>query len=391
MAGFYFIQMAQSRIEKDILGPLLNKLLSEDNLEIRELGDLRDRVRQARELEAQQAVTLAIEENNEQVAHDIRSPISAINELLSRTHIADAELKNALSKAVARANSIANHLLTGDRMPERSSGEFVFDFSAMIQDIAAEKKPLFVDGEINIVAPKHLYAASPLSSSSLARVLSNIIDNAMLACDQKKCVEVSILRNEASVSIQVLDAGKGIPDEIIGRLGQKGVSHRESSQPKGSGRGVYSAKKILGDVGGGLDFETSTEIGTKVTITIPTASVKSAEQPDFVLVDNEEMIRVSWQLSAKSHGKVCRAFSSMEDFLKSAHMISKTTPVFLDSDLGGGQKGQDYAPLLREMGFQKIILATAYEKLHGSSLPFIDRVVSKRYQFNEHSLGEPAS
>jgi hypothetical protein len=105
MAGFYFIQLAQSRIEKDILGPLLNKLLSDDNLEIVELRDLRARVRQAQELEAQKAVTLAIQENNEQVAHDIRSPVTSINELLNQADIKNTELKLALGKAIQRANS----------------------------------------------------------------------------------------------------------------------------------------------------------------------------------------------------------------------------------------------------------------------------------------------
>jgi len=48
VAGFYFIQLAQSRIEKDILGPLLSKLLSDEPLEISELNDLRNEVRHAR-------------------------------------------------------------------------------------------------------------------------------------------------------------------------------------------------------------------------------------------------------------------------------------------------------------------------------------------------------
>ena len=74
-AGFYFIQIVQNRIEKDILAPLLNKLLSDEKLEINELTDLRTRIIHAQELEAQKAVTLAIQENNKQVPHDVRSPV----------------------------------------------------------------------------------------------------------------------------------------------------------------------------------------------------------------------------------------------------------------------------------------------------------------------------
>ena len=59
ISGFYFIRIAQSRIEKDILGPLLSKLLSDEKIEIAELNDLRDGVKRAQEFEAQKAVTLA--------------------------------------------------------------------------------------------------------------------------------------------------------------------------------------------------------------------------------------------------------------------------------------------------------------------------------------------
>ncbi|MGZ3745655.1 MAG: hypothetical protein ACXVBQ_17455, partial [Pseudobdellovibrionaceae bacterium] len=63
--------------------PLLNKLLSDEKLGIEELNDLRNRFKMAQELEAQKAVTLAVQENNQQVAHDIRSPVASINELLT--------------------------------------------------------------------------------------------------------------------------------------------------------------------------------------------------------------------------------------------------------------------------------------------------------------------
>lgn len=82
---------------------------------------------------------------------------------------------------------------------------------------------------------------------------------------------------------------------------------------------------------------------------------------------------------AERDQKICRTFSSMDDFLVAAHLISKATPIYLDSDQGDGERGQDYAPLIREMGFERIVLATAFADLHGTSLPGIDEVTGKQY------------
>ncbi len=380
LAGFYFIQVAQTRIEKDILGPLLNKLLSDEKFEIFELHDLQGRVRQAKDLEAQKAVTLAIQDNNEQVAHDIRSPISSISELLSYVDVQDAELKTALNKAIERANTVAKYLLTGENdVVAPGKSEFVYDFAEVVNDISTEKRPLFQAGEIEVSMPKHLYAASPLASGSLARVLSNIIDNAMLACDQTKKVQIFLTRNTESILIRVTDSGRGIPNEIANKIGQKGVSFRRNSSALGTGRGVYSAKKTLGEIGGALEFASTSEAGTTVVITVPINAVDEAGPVDFVLVDNEPMVRMSWALMAERDQKSCRTFSTMDAFLATADFIPRATPIYLDSDLGGGVRGQDYAPLLREMGFQRIVLATAFADLHGTSVPGIDEVTDKRY------------
>ena len=145
--GFYFIQTAQNRIKKDLFDPLLNKLLGTDHLEIKELMDLRETIQEAKVLEAQKAVTLAIQENNQQVAHDIRSPIDSINALLKMIEIKDSDLKAAFEKAVHRANSVANFLLKSERKSTPVENA-AFDLASVIQDIAIEKRPLFTDGEI---------------------------------------------------------------------------------------------------------------------------------------------------------------------------------------------------------------------------------------------------
>ena len=385
-SGFYFIQIAQRRIEKDIFGPLFNKLLSDDKLEIRELNDLRERVIHAKELEAQKAVTLAIQENNRQVAHDIRSPVDSIKELLKQIEIQDPKINNALDIAIMRANSIANSLLSSEVQSDSFEKAPTYDVSDILRNIAAEKMPLFGGGHIEVTAPKHQYVTTALSSNSLARVLSNIVDNAMLACEQAKSIKISCHREADAISIVVCDTGRGIQPENLDRIGEKGFSVRDKTQTRGIGRGVYSAKNTIEKIGGFIDFESTVGVGTKVTMKIPVNPFNPVGDVDLILVDNEKIVRLMWEIGASNSGLKCKIFSSIDELLVVSDSISKTTPIFLDSNLDGSIKGEDFAPILRGMGFQRILLATSYAHLHGTAVRHIDAVVGKSFDTALKSL-----
>ncbi len=388
--GFYFIQTAQNRIKKDLFDPLLNKLLGNDHLEIKELMDLRETIQEAKVLEAQKAVTLAIQENNQQVAHDIRSPIDSINALLKMVEIKDKNLKAAFEKAVHRANSVANFLLKTERKSTPVENA-AFDLASVIQDIAIEKRPLFTDGEILVHSSKYFYIQSPLSSDSISRILSNIVDNAIQACDHDRRIKIKISCSDGFAEIAVQDSGRGISEEVLNRLGEKGFSQRPSDQPAGTGRGVYSAKKALEEVGGSIQFSSLAGLGTTVLLKVPATAIEASEKLDLVLIENEEMHRLTWRLWARKHGFQIQTFSSAEDFLNRARHIEKSVPLFLDFNLDNGKTAQDYIPQLRRLGFDNIILVTSHQDLAKNKFVGVQAIVGKDPEMASRFLAPPTA
>lgn len=386
--GFYVIQTAQNRIKKDLFDPLFNKLLGNDQLEIKELMDLRSTIQEAKELEANKAVTLAIQENNQQVAHDIRSPVESINALLKMVEIKDRDLKAALDKAVHRANSVANFLLK----PEQKAaaiGNAVLDFTAIIQDIAIEKRPLFTDGQISVQSPRFLVGQSSLPAESLSRILSNVVDNAIQACDHDRRVTIKLSQSEGFVEVAVQDSGRGISEELLNRIGEKGLSHRPSNQPAGTGRGVYSAKKTLEEVGGSIQFSSLAGLGTTVLLKIPVANVECFEKLDLVLIENEEMHRLTWKLWAKRKGLGILTFVSADEFLLRAARLSKSTPIFMDFNLDDSMTAQNYLPELRRLGFSEIVLVTSHRDLKKEDFIGTKAIIGKDPTFAERFLSPP--
>ena len=379
VAGVYFLRIAHRRIEKDILKPLQNRFLSDEPFEINELNDLRDRFQQARKLESQKAVNLAIRDNNRQVAHDIRSPVQSVAELLQFVDIMDPALKAAIEKAINRANQIAESLLTAEKSSSTEMIESTYDFSALVEDIVIEKSPLFHQGQIEIDLPQSLIARSLMSRESLLRILSNLIDNSMLACKERRLIEIAMHASHDSIVITIADSGAGMTSDVLARLGEKGFSKRDCDAGPGYGRGVSSAKLALEEIQGSLTYESKVGEGTVVSIRIPARVQPTVGRPDLMLIDNEEFIRVTWEVAASESGVSCATFGSVEEFIGMSDMIPRNVPLFIDSDLGHGQLGQSFAPKLRELGFERIYLATGYGDLAGQELPCIDGIVGKQF------------
>ena len=71
------------------------------------------------------------------------------------------------------------------------------------------------------------------------------------------------------------------------------------------------------------------------------------------------MLRKCWQLAADSNGESILTFGSIIEFEKMLADIDRKTPLYIDSDLGSGIKGEECAKQLFEQGFHEIYLATA--------------------------------
>jgi hypothetical protein len=93
---------------------------------------------------------------------------------------------------------------------------------------------------------------------------------------------------------------------------------------------------------------------------------------DAVLVDDDPLVHMVWRYSASSKAKRLLVFSDVGEFRASLSSLSQTTPIYLDSHLGTGLRGELIAEELIAMGFKQVYLATGYSQ--EDLLPFPDSV-----------------
>lgn len=191
-----------------------------------------------------------------QVAHDIRSPLSAINLVAASVEKVDSERGELLKRSVKRLDQIAADLLSPQR-PVQYTDNFANILSSVIEEQSASAPN--ISFELNIEAN----AAIPVSEQVLGRSISNLITNAIEAGAEK--VRVSAKRHVDSIEIQVIDSGRGMAQEILERAGRKHFS----SKSHGNGLGLSFVKEEIEKVGGKVTIHSSLGQGSEIALLIP--------------------------------------------------------------------------------------------------------------------------
>lgn len=257
-----------------------------------------------------------------QVAHDIRSPLSALNLLTSSLNGVDEEKRIIIRSALNRINDIANHLIQRGKDLRQSDSQLKNQFgdteaiepiahptllAPIVDSIVSEKRTQFREKksiEIQVDLGHSYGLFSKVNSVELQRAISNLINNAVEAMPKENGkITVTIQELGGLAAILIRDNGNGIPERILKQLGQKGVTTGKGNSLSGSGLGVYHAKKTVEDVGGKMSVESQVGVGTVVSLELekikpPTWFVEHLElspNSTIVTVDDDLSIHQLWK------------------------------------------------------------------------------------------------
>lgn len=240
-----------------------------------EFGVLRTRMREmAQQLEAGRRSALeaeraaAMRENARQVAHELKNPLTPIRFAVERLRRdAPAELRESievLAVESARLEQLARSFSQFGRLPEGPRAPI--DVAEMVRYTARSTVPdgmqveLQVDGDLPMVQGHH----EPLS-----RALSNVMINAVEACQGRGVITVTAVRAEvdgrAGVSLAVRDTGPGIPPERLSRIWDPYVTFKSG----GTGLGLAIARQTVDAHGGRVSAESTPGGGTTIRFLLP--------------------------------------------------------------------------------------------------------------------------
>lgn len=253
-----------------------------------------------------------------QVAHDIRSPLTALAiaaEDLSQL----PEAKRVLVRsAVTRISDIANNLLERQRQsPKKQSPSrvvaadmtgmepFIVALLPSLIDVLLTEKRMQFRSHLGVEIAAKLDARSyglfaRIQPTEFGRVLSNLINNSVEAIDGRGTVSIALDGATDHIEIIVSDSGRGIPVDVLPRLMLPGMTFEKRD---GSGLGLHHAKSSVERWGGRMEIASSLGRGTTVTIQLPRTEAPIWFVPELtircgnriVIVDDDASIHQVWK------------------------------------------------------------------------------------------------
>lgn len=268
----------QKKLNKSLSIPIENFLNSDIHFEIFELNLLKNNISRLIDIEKTAVEDKSVVNLSRQVAHDIRSPISALYLLRNKIAFDDKEAEQLYEFAISRVNHIADDLLTKSKKSEVFIKENLSSLNEMnksIEFITNEKKLTGIENQIELCFSSILLNPDNILNINmieLSRIISNLINNSIesfagLKTYERKSVSIVLREYGSLVELTVLDNGCGIPEDIISQIGKKEISFGKNSI--GNGLGLYSSIKFVESSGGRIDIKSKVNQGTQITITFP--------------------------------------------------------------------------------------------------------------------------
>ena len=252
-----------------------------------------------------------------QVAHDIRSPLSALEMVLSSVTEIQESKRTLLRDSIHRIRDIANSLLGSYRVKQNEikKGEVLNTLLFPLVESLVSEKRAELRGSSHVSIDLSQTGASyglfsVIDPSLLKRILSNLINNSVEALKDNGEGKISVAlkadKNQNPV-LTIKDNGEGIPKNVIDSLGTAGVSHGKEN---GNGLGLHHAKKTITEWKGQFEIESIHGLGTQIKITLPKAEapawflskIQIAPQSAVVVMDDDQSVHHIWEGRLQSAG-----------------------------------------------------------------------------------------
>ena len=221
----------------------------------------------------------SIREMGDNIAHDLKSPVTRIRGLAEVTLINAATQKDYEAMAastIEEADRLLAMINTMLFISRTDSGEHAFhmaplDLSVLADEACALFAPLAEDAGITLENRVRQPVEVTADREMMQRCLSNIIENAIKYTPSGGRVTLTTLlrHGEGKVYLRVADTGQGIAPAYLEQVFERFFRADPSRNRRGSGLGLSFARVVARAHGGDVTVESRQGEGSTFTIEMP--------------------------------------------------------------------------------------------------------------------------
>ncbi len=210
------------------------------------------------------------------VAHDIKSPISAVTGYADMIEIAiqddDMEALAAHSKMISTASHkliriVDDLLLLAQTRHESDVPRHPLDMAAIVTTSLKRIQPSIQHYDAEVILPEHWPVAQGYDGW-VEEIWVNLIENAAKYGGSPPHIELGAEPQDEMVRYWVRDHGPGIPDEKMSQLFTP-FEQIETGATNGHGLGLSIVRRIVGRLGGEVWASSPPDGGTCFSFTLP--------------------------------------------------------------------------------------------------------------------------
>lgn len=226
-----------------------------------------------------QTLVTEMKEMTENIAHDLRSPITRIRgmaEMALTTGKSVDEYEAAAASTVEDCDRLLEMINTmlyisqTEAAPEKLPMEEV-NITGVVRDACELFQPVAEDKGVDLVVEIGADLRVRGVLQGLQRMLANLIDNALNYTPRPGTVTVSVSGDEKLGIIAVKDTGIGIPQEELPNIFRRFYRGDRSRSLPGTGLGLTLVQVIVHAHGGQISVTSAPNVGTTFTVTLPCA------------------------------------------------------------------------------------------------------------------------
>lgn len=232
-----------------------------------------------RMIERLEASFVQIKQFTSDASHELRTPLTILTgelELALHKSKTDEEYQLVIASALEEVNRLTNVVETLLELSRAETGQVKInleksDLSKLINDIAEDAEILAESKDIQVIKNITPNIFTEFETARIHQAVLNIVDNAIKYSPKNKIIYIDLLQTNNKIIIKISDTGIGIPKEQLKYIFDRfyRVDKARSSDIQGSGLGLSIVKWILDAHNWNITVESTPDIGTSFTVTIP--------------------------------------------------------------------------------------------------------------------------